>query len=125
VSGPEDPRYDDLIRAYMIGQQSHEFQILWDALFTRCEQGTSLMLYERLVSYFLATLSEGAPAPQRFLVTGHIGVPGGHSVVTPQHLRIASATHAHPRNAGQYLLVDFGKPIESVDELLEGLGSVF
>src|SRR5579859_379323 len=81
VSGPDDPRYDNLIRAYMIGQQSHEFQVLWDALFTRCEQATPAALYERLVSYFLATLSEDAPAPQQFLVSGHIGVSGGHSVV--------------------------------------------
>jgi hypothetical protein len=46
-------------------------------------------------------------------------------VVTPQQLRVASATHAHPREAGQYSLIDFGKPIESMDKLIDTLGSVF
>jgi Calcineurin-like phosphoesterase len=125
VSGPEDPRYDQLIRSFMISQQSKEFELLWDMLFTRCEQGTPLPLYERILETFLEKFSEGAPAPQRFLVTGHMVVKGGHAVVTPQHLRIASAAHARPREAGEYLLMDFGKPIETMDNLLGTLNRIF
>jgi hypothetical protein len=125
VEGEDDPRFDDLVRAYMIGQRNTEFQVLWDALFTRCEQGTPSPLYERLLSSFLRLFSEDAPAPQEYLVTGHIQVKGGHQVVNSQHLRIASATHARPREAGQYLLLDFGTPVQSMDELVDSLDSVF
>ncbi len=125
VSGPSDPRYDDLVRSFMISQQSREFELLWDTLFTQCEQETRSGLYERQVASFLEQFSEGAPAPQRFLVTGHMSVKGGHQVVTSQHLRVASATHARPREAGQYLLLDFGHPIHSIEELVVSLGSVF
>jgi hypothetical protein len=125
VEGPEDPRYDNLVRSFMISQESHDFELLWDALFTRCEQGVPRALYERLVSMFLDAFSQGAPAVQKFIVTGHITVKGGHAVVTPQHLRIASATHATPREAGQYLMLDFAKPVASIDDLVVSLGSVF
>jgi hypothetical protein len=125
VEGPDDPRYDDLLRAFMITQSSEDFVLLWGALFTRCEKEVSLALYERILSKFLDTLSEDAPVPQRLLVTGHIPVRGGHAIVTPQHLRLASAAHATPREAGQYLLFDAGKPIESTSDLESRLGSVF
>ncbi len=126
VSGPEDPRYDYLIRSMMLGQESKEFELLWDALFTRCEQGVPLVLYERLLSVFLDTLSQGAPAPQRFLVTGHLPVKkGGHEIVAKQHIRLASAAHARPRETGQYLLLDFGKPVEAMADLEQAMGTVF
>ncbi len=125
VSGPEDPRYDDLIRAYMITHESQDFELLWDALFTRCEQDVLPQLYERLVTVFLQTYSEDAPALQRFIVTGHMRVEGGHTVVTENHLRLASAAHASPREAGQYLLIDFAKPIDSMETLVASLDSVF
>jgi hypothetical protein len=125
ANGPQDPRYDHLIRSVMISQKSHEFTVLWDALFSRCEQGIPMPIYERLLSAFLDMFSQGAPAPQRFLVTGHIGVKGGHRVVTPQHLRIASAAHAKPRESGEYLLLDCASPVDSMETLEQGLGSVF
>ena len=125
VSGPEDPRYDDLIRAFMITHESQDFELLWDALFTRCEQDVLPQLYERLVTVFLQTYSEDAPALQRFIVTGHMRVEGGHAVVTENHLRLASAAHATPREAGQYLLIDFAKPIDSMETLVASLDSVF
>jgi Calcineurin-like phosphoesterase len=125
VSGPDDPRYDDLIRAYMISKESKEFELLWDALFTRGEQSVSMALYERLLAVFLEALSYDAPAPQRFLVSGHLDIEGGHKTVTDQHLRLASAAHALPREAGQYLLLDFGQPVTSMDTLVNSLGSVF
>lgn len=125
VSGPEDPRYDNLIRAFMISHESSDFELLWDTLFTRCEQGVLPHLYERLVNVFLDTYSEDAPAPQEFIVTGHMRTDGGHTVVTERHLRLASAAHATPREAGEYLLLDFSQPIESMEMLLSSLGSVF
>jgi len=125
VTDRGDPRYDDLLRGFMIGQGNKDFELLWDILFTRCEDGMTMKLYERTLATFLEALSVGAPAPQRFLVTGHIGVAGGHKIVTPQHLRLASAAHAHPREAGQFLLIDCGRPVESMDVLERSLGSVF
>ncbi|MEP7284356.1 MAG: metallophosphoesterase [Chloroflexota bacterium] len=125
VSGPDDPRYDHLIRSFMLSKESKEFEVLWDALFTRCEQGVPLPLYKRLLATFLEIFSQGAPAPQRFLVTGHITVQGGHKVVTEEHLRIASAAHARPREAGAYLLIDFGKPVDSVETLVQSLVHMF
>src|SRR5262249_38078653 len=123
--GPEDPRYDHLVRSTMISKESKEFELLWDMLFTRCEQQVPMALYTRLLKAFLEAMSVGAPAPQNFLVTGHIPVKGGYAIVTDHHLAIASAAHATPREAGQYLLLDFGKPIESMEDLLVSLGSVF
>jgi hypothetical protein len=125
TSGPDDPRFDQLIRSYVIGRESPEFQILWDLLFTRCEYSTPQPLYDRLLDTFLQTFSQGAPVPQQFLVTGHISVQGGHREVTQQHLRIASAAHARPREAGEFLLLDFSKPVKSMDQLLDSLESLF
>ena len=125
VDGPHDPRYDDLLRAFMISEHSREFEVLWGALFTRCEKELSPALYARILAKFLETLSAGAPAPQRFLVTGHIEVEGGHEWVTPAHLRLASGKHAHPREAGEYLLFDVGAPVESVEVLEAALGCVY
>jgi hypothetical protein len=125
VEGQGDPRYDDLLRAFMISEHSREFEVLWGALFTRCEKELSPQLYARILAKFLETLSVGAPAPQRFLVTGHLDVDGGHEWVTPTHLRIASAKHAHPRESGEYLLFDVGTPIESAEALTDKLGGVY
>lgn len=125
VEGPDDTRYDDLVRAFMISEHSREFEVLWNALFTRCEKELSPALYERILGKFLETLSAEAPAPQRILVTGHIDVVSGHQLVTPYHLRIASAKHASPREAGEYLLFDAAQSIESAEELINHLSSVF
>jgi hypothetical protein len=126
VSGPEDPRYNDLLRSFMISQKSTEFELLWDALFTRCEKSMTMSFYERLLARFLDVLSGGdAPAKQQVMVTGHIEVRGGSERVTPRHLRLASAAHASPREAGQYLLFDPARPVNSVDDLIPDLGSVF
>ena len=125
VEGPDDPRYDDLLRAFMISEHSREFEVLWSALFTRCEKEMSPALYERILGKFLEILSMGAPAPQRVLVTGHIEVTGGHQMVTPYHLRLASAKHATPREAGEYFLFDAAQSVESAEDLVDKLGSVF
>ncbi len=125
VEGPADPRYNDLLRSFMISQNSQEFELLWSALFTRCEVGSTQTFYERLLARFMETLSVDAPAEQRVLVTGHVEVKGGHVRVTKQHLRIASAAHALPREAGQYLLIDVAKPVNLAAELIPNLATVF
>jgi hypothetical protein len=62
---------------------------------------------------------------QQLLVTGHITIKGGHQIAAKQHLRLASAHHATPREAGQYLLFDTAQPVESVEGLLPGLDTAF
>jgi hypothetical protein len=126
VSGPGDPRYPHLLRAFMISQQSKPFQVLWDALFTQNELGMAEWAYVQLTQEFLAAFSEGAPAPQRAIVSGHIITPlGGYNLVNRFHLRMSSATHARPREAGRYLLLDCAKPVYGANELLGTLGNVF
>jgi hypothetical protein len=46
-------------------------------------------------------------------------------LITESHLRLASAHHATPREAGQYLLFDTAQPVDRVEGLLPGLGSVY
>jgi hypothetical protein len=123
VSGPGDPRFDDLLRGFMVTAHPHWRQ-LWSALFTRCEQEPGDQAYAQALSDLLNQFSHGY-APQRWLVAGHLRVDGGHALVAERHLRLASAAHATPRTAGQYLLFDAGRPMERVEELLAGLRSVF
>ena len=60
------------------------------------------------------------------LVSGHIVTPlGGYVLVNRYHLRLSSATHARPREAGRYLLLDCAKPVRGANELMPGLCSVF
>lgn len=126
VESRDDPRYNDLLRSHMILEKSSEFNVLWDALFTRGEKRSPLALYQRILDRFLGALSTlNAPAPQTVLVSGHIDLIGGHQIVTPHQLRIASARHATPREAGQYLLFDAAKPIASAEDLVPLLGSVY
>jgi hypothetical protein len=125
VTDANDPRYDHLVRAMMISQQSREFEILWDILFTRCELGVPMALYQRTLTAFLDAFSVDAPAPQRFLVTGHIPVNGGYAMVTDNHLRIASAAHARPREAGKHLVLDLAKPVDNLTTLEAQLENVF
>lgn len=126
VNGPEDPRYSHLLRAFLISNQSKQFQVLWDALFTQNESALSELIYLNSCLEFLDAFSVGAPAPQRVMVSGHIATPrGGHALVNTHHLRLSSAAHAHPREAGQYLLFDCSKPVQSAHELLSGLRNVF
>jgi hypothetical protein len=126
VQGPQDPRYPHLLRAFLIGNQSRQFQVLWDALFTQNELALSEPVYLKSCQEFLAAFSVDAPAEQRVMVSGHIATPrGGYTLVNAQHLRLSSAAHAHPREAGQYLLFDCARPIQSAHELLGGLRNVF
>jgi hypothetical protein len=120
--GPD--RYDDLLRGLYIGAASEAFDLLWEALMNKNEGERSLENYGSLLMALLGNLSEGYMR-QHTLISGHITVPGGHAIVCDHQLRLASWTHATPREAGQYLLFDAGKPLSGVEELLKGLGSIF
>jgi hypothetical protein len=52
-------------------------------------------------------------------------IKGGHRIVAQRHLRLASAHHATPREAGRYLLFDTGKAVQQVEDLSPGLESVY
>lgn len=126
VPGPDDPRYPHLLRATLIAQRSREFAVLWDALFTHNELGLTEYGYVQQVREFLAAFSEGAPAPQGVMVSGHIVTPlGGYVLVNRHHLRLSSAAHARPREAGRYLLLDCARPVYAANELLPCLDTVF
>jgi hypothetical protein len=124
VSGPDDPRYNDLLRGFLAGSHPSFDPLLWPALFTRCEQEYGLSDY----AIFLAAMLQEVGRdfyPQRVLVAGHMTLRGGYQIVAKRHLRLASAHHARPREAGRYLLFDTARPVKGVEELLPGLGSVF
>jgi hypothetical protein len=126
VRGPGDPRYTHLLRAFMISQQSTPFRILWDLLFTMNEIGLTEWAYLQGCQQFLSTFSVDAPADQRVLVSGHMVTPmGGYMLVNRCQLRLSSATHARPREAGRYLLLDCAKPVRAANDLLGCLGNVF
>jgi hypothetical protein len=119
VSDPADPRYDDLLRGFLVTAHP-DFRIVRSALFTRCEQEDSEEAYTARLAATLEQLSAGY-APQRLLVAGHMATPGGYTVVAARHLRLASGAHAHLATSRAYLLFDTARSIESIDELLAGL----
>ena len=124
VSGPDDPRYNDLLRGFVASSYPAFDQILWSALFTRCEREYGLADYGIFLDAMLQLLSADF-YPQCVLVAGHIKVRGGYEIIAKHHLRIASGHHATPRVASQYLLFDAARPIENAKALLTALGSVF
>ncbi len=117
-----ESRYDDFLRGLFVSAASADFENLWEALFNRNER--EYQDYGAILTACLASLSQ-AYARQNFLVSGHMAVTGGYALVAGRQLRLASWTHATPNKAGQYLLFEAGKPIESMGELVRGLGSVF
>ena len=123
VTGLDDPRYDDFLIG-TVASAHPEFELLWSALFTRNEYEYGHHGYSILLSNMLQALSADFH-PQRVLVTGHIDCKGGYKLVTEQQLRLASAKHAEPRQAGLYLLFDVEKPVKTAGELLPRLSSVF
>jgi hypothetical protein len=116
VAGPDDPRYDDLLRGFMVTAHP-DFHILRDALFTRCEQEDSTAAYALRLVAALDWLSDPG-ATQRVLVAGHMATPGGHALVAERHLRLASGAHARPHSARQYLLFDTAHTVQGVTDLL-------
>lgn len=124
VSGIEDPRYDNFLIGTIASSSNPDFNLLWDALFTRNEKEYGSHGYKVILETMLVALSKDYHN-QKFLVSGHINVRGGYEVINNQQLRLASAKHASPRKAGQYLLLDFKKPVKKMDALIDNLDSVF
>jgi hypothetical protein len=123
VTGPDDPRYNDLLRG-LFATTSPDYRLVRSALFTRCEQEYGVAEYSILLAAMLQHLSAGY-VPQQVLVAGHMAIPNGYQVIAEQHLRLASACHATPREAGLYLLFGTARPIEGIADLLAGLYSVY
>lgn len=124
VNGPHDPRYDDFLIGALTATSHPDFELLWSAFFTRNELEYGEQTYDVVLNSLLHALSLGYH-PQNLLVTGHIDCRGGYKLVAGQQLRLASAKHAHPREAGLYLLFDMGKKGTTADDLIAGLDSVF
>jgi hypothetical protein len=125
VTGPDDPRYRDLLRVLALDRREPAFGVLWETFFSRNERGVSQNVYASVVARFLETWSDGAPAAQRVVVSGHIPVAGGYQIIAERQLRLASRAHAHPDRAGLYLLLDCAAPIQSPEDLVSHLESVF
>lgn len=123
VSGPEDPRYNDLLRVLFLSGQNTDFDLLWNTLFSQNELDNTS--YTTTVKNFLNYVSKASPFEQRVLVAGHIGVKDGYGQVGPQQLRLASYTHAFPKNAGRYLLLDCARPVHTAADLIADLRPVF
>lgn len=124
VSGPNDPRYDDLLRGFIASSHPDFDTLLWPALFTRCEEEYGLGDHRIFVDALLQALAINY-ATQTYLITGHMTIKNGYQLVTKHHLRLASAHHATPRQTGRYLLFDTSRPVGNIKELVKQLGTVF
>lgn len=124
VTGPEDPRYNDLLRVLFLSGQNTTFDLMWNTLFSQNEMDGNKD-YAGTVRTFLHAVSDSSPYDQRVLVAGHIAVKNGAGMVGPQQLRLASFTHSIPKQAGRYLLLDCGKPIKYAPDLMTALHPVF
>ncbi|MBN1992301.1 MAG: metallophosphoesterase [Anaerolineae bacterium] len=124
VSGPDDPRYNDLLRGFIAGSHPTFDELLWPALFTRCEKEYGLPDYGIFLHAMLQEVSVNF-FPQQVLLAGHIPIRGGHQIIGHRHLRLASGRNATPRQAGQYLLFDTARPVKTIENLLSGLASVY
>ena len=123
VTGLNDPRYDDFLVG-TIATSDEDFELLWPALFSRNEKEYGNSSYQVLLNTLLQSLSAGYER-QTVLVTGHIDVRGGYKLVNRRQLRLASAKHASPREAGLYLLFNTQERFNKADELVSNLSSVF
>jgi hypothetical protein len=124
VAEPDDPRYDHLLRGFFVSNMAEFNDLLWPALFTRCEREYGTAHYAIFLDALLKELSVGF-VTQNWLVAGHMRATGGHKLVVNRHLRLASGKHADPREAGHYLLFDAAKPIHQVETLFSGLKAGF
>ncbi len=116
VTGPDDPRYYDLLRGFIIGNMK-EWQNLWDYFFNQCEAGTGAGFYRKVLDRFLEVYSS-PEMQERVLVTGHMSARDGYMVVAEKQLRLASWAHAVPKESGCYLLFDVAEPVEKAADLV-------
>jgi hypothetical protein len=122
LTGINDPRLPNMMRGQIISQTlEQEFDFLWDVLFAQNEQSGSVTSYNMTAIHFLQAVSQSCEWKQRVIVAGHIATRGGHKLVGSSHLRVASYTHAQPNQAGEYLLLDCGEPIQAAAELIPHL----
>ncbi len=124
VEGADDPRYNDLLRSFVYSTRD-EFQLLWEALFTRNElefpnDMRRVVAYSESILNFLDAMSAHSPGyRQRMIVSGHVVVEsGGHEVVDMFHLRLATHEHARPQSAGEYLLLDCAADVKNANSLV-------
>jgi hypothetical protein len=125
VTGSDDPRYNDLLRVLFLSGQNTDFDLMWNTLFSQNELDVGDNTYQRTVRNFLQAVTDVSPVEQTVLVAGHIGVKDGFAEVGKQHLRLASYTHAFPKRAARYLMLDCERSIKSVSELTPCLRMVF
>ena len=123
VADTHDLRYNDLLRGFM-ATTSTDFQYMYSAIFTKCEQEFGTSDYTRILSTLLQHLSVGY-VPQQVLVAGHMTTQGGHQIIAKKHLRLASGSHAIPREAGLYLVFDTARPIVKAADLRTNLHTVY
>ena len=98
-----------------------EFERLWSVLFSTNEQEVGMAAYADQVEDLLEALSRDY-APQRAVVTGHIGCRGGTRILARgRQMRVASGAHAHPPSSAKYLLLDATRPVSDARDLREGL----
>jgi hypothetical protein len=123
VTGPDDPRYDDYLIGALVANEP-KFDLLWSVLFSTNEQEIGMAAYAEQVVRLLEALSVD-DAPQRALVTGHIGCRGGTRILAGgRQMRVASGTHAHPPDAAKYLLLDAAQPVSDAWALRSGVRSL-
>ena len=121
VDSPDDPRYLDMLRGQLLSINSGQFQFLWDVLFSTNEKGWNIGAYEIVIKGYLVAMSLVSNHKQNVIVAGHIGVQGGHQLVTDYQLRLASYAHAHPEAAGEVLMLDCEAPIKKASQLVPHL----
>lgn len=125
VTGPDDARYNDLLRVLFLTGQNTDFDLMWNTLFSQNELEVGESTYQRTVKTFLQVISEVSPCEQRVLTTGHIGVKDGYLEVGKQQLRFASHTHAFPKRSARYLLLDCETQVKTTSDLVGSLKFVF
>lgn len=125
VTGAGDPRYNDLLRVLFLTGQNTEFDLMWNTLFSQNELVDGSGSYVDTVKVFLRFVSEVSPYDQQVLVAGHITAKNGYELIGTQKLRVASFTHAIPRRAARYLILDCARPVSSAADLVPHLRPVF
>lgn len=122
ISGPDDPRYNDLLRGFFASSDP-DFELLWAALFTRCEYAYGNGDYGIFLDNLLKALSTNF-YDQNVLVAGHIIARNGYEIIARRHLRIAGGKHARPQESARYLCFDVSKPVSNAKDLLPQLQKI-
>lgn len=125
ITGIDDPRFHHLLRGQVLSQGEDEFEFLWDVLFARNEQKWGVEAYTFIAEEFLKAIGDVTENTLNVIIAGHIGTKGGHQLVGKKHLRLSSFAHAHPNEAGKYLLLDCATQINMATDLLPHLRPIY